>query len=801
MRSAARGTALLVALLAMVQPTQAAPARQDSVPARQAPPAGQQSPPAARQARPPRPQDVLGFDPVADTRLVGWNEILAYFEALAAASPRVRLDTIGRSTLDRPMIVATISSEANMRRLDELRDVQAKLADPRLITSPEEREELIARGRLIALVTTGIHPTEVGGPLAVMRLAYRLAVSSAPSETLIRDETVILLVPSLNPDGIDPVKAWYEETLNSPWEGSDPPFLYHHYAGHDINRDWYAFTQKETRAVVQRIHQVWHPQLDHDIHQQEATGARFFVPPWRDPVEPNVDPLLMAAATSLGTRVQWSMLEEGRTGISVAARYDAWSPARAYVHYHAGVRILSETASVRLASPIELSPADLTPSPGLDPQVASWNHPIPWAGGRWTLADIVSYMESGAIATLSIAASERETWLRNFEQVGRRAIAGWPSWPEAWAIPEEPGAVQGETTTAGIAELVRILRTAGVEVRRTLEAFRSEDILIPAGSYLVDMHQPYAAFAQAVLAPQEYPARTEFPGGPPEQPYDVTAHNLPLLLGVRAVPLYAQPRVAAVPVAENPARPARIIEGLSNDPGVMIGLYRPWTASMDEGWTRWVFDNYAIPYATVTNADVGRGNLTREFTTIVLPSIDANELREGRSEASVPPEYAGGLGAAEVENLRQFVDEGGTLVALGASVGFAIEALELPVEDFLAGLPRSQFFAPGALVSLSVDTTTTLGSGLPTDITAWIEGGSAFTVPADTPVTVIARYGSSHVTRSGWVVGESWISGRPALVEVSRGRGRVILFGFRPQYRGQALVTYPLLFNALKRAR
>ncbi|TFG64957.1 MAG: hypothetical protein E4H28_04680 [Gemmatimonadales bacterium] len=757
-------------------------------------------PASASAQQPPRPADVLGFDPVAETRLVGWTDVLTYFEALAAATPTVRLDTIGRSTLDRAMIVATITSEENMGRLNELRRIQANLADPRLIRSAEEREELIHRGRLVALITTGIHPTEVGGPLAAMRLAYRLAVSPAPAESLIRDQAVVLLVPSLNPDGIDPVKAWYEETLSTPWEGSDPPFLYHHYAGHDINRDWYAFTQKETRAVVERVHQVWHPQLDHDIHQQEATGARFFVPPWRDPVEPNVDPLLTAAATSLGTRVQWSMLDEGRTGVSVAARYDAWSPSRAYAHYHAGVRILSETASARLASPIELNAHDLTPTPGLDPQVASWNHPIPWPGGRWTLEDIVSYMESGAIATLGIAASERETWLRNFEQVGSRAVAGWPSWPEAWAIPVMSDNLHGENVSSGIAELVRILRIAGVEVRRTLEAFRSEDVTYPTGTYLVDMHQPYAAFAQAVLAPQEYPARLEFPGGPPEVPYDVTAHNLPLLLGVDAVPLFFEQMPAAAPVTQNPTGPPRVIEGLSNEPAVMVGLYRPWTSSVDEGWTRWLFDNYSVAYGSLSNADIGRGDLARDFTTIVIPSIAEADLRDGRSEASVPPEYAGGLGESHLEHLQQFVDSGGTLVAFGESVGFVIEALELPVEDVLVGLTRSQFFAPGALVGLRVDTAASLAAGMPFDATAWLEGGSAFRVPAGTPMKVIARYGSRPVTRSGWIVGESWIAGRPAMVELSRGRGRVILFGFRPQYRGQSMATYPLLFNALKRS-
>jgi hypothetical protein len=748
-----------------------------------------------------RPEDVFGFDPVAEGRLVGWGDIVHYFEKLATASPLMVLDTIGRSTLDQPMIVAVISSESNLRRLDVLQAIQAKLADPRRIANAEERERLVSEGRLVALVTTGIHPTEVGGPLAAMRLAHRLATSSAPSETRIRDEAIVLLVPSLNPDGIDPVKRWYEETKDSPWVGADPPFLYHHYAGHDINRDWYAFTQKETRAVVRRLHMVWHPQLDHDIHQQETTGARFFVPPWRDPVEPNVDPLLTAAATSLGTRVQWSMLEEGRTGVSVAARYDAWSPARAFAHYHAGVRILSETASALLASPIELSPDQLVSIPGLDPRVSSWNHPIPWAGGQWTLTDIVSYMESGAIATLTIASSERESWLRNFERVGRRAVEGWPSWPEAWVIPPAGDTDSGEALSPGVAELVRILRTAGVELERASDAFRAEDVDYPAGSYLVDMHQPYAAFAQAVLAPQEYPARSEFPGGPPEAPYDVTAHNLPLLLGVQAVAAYADPEVTTVAVTEDPLRPPRFVAGLSNDPAVMVGLYGPWTASMDEGWMRWVFDNYSVPYARIGNADIGRGDLEREFTTIVLPSIDDVDLSEGRSAADVPPEYAGGLSDAHVSHLRRFVEDGGTLVAVGASVGFTIAAMDLPIEDFLAGIPRDQFYAPGSQVGLTVDTAHVLGSGMPASTAAWIEGGSAFRASADAPMTVIASYAPSPVRRSGWVLGGSWIAGRPALVEVTLGRGRVILFGFRPQYRGQALATYPLLFNALKRVR
>jgi hypothetical protein len=408
-------------------------------------------------------------------------------------------------------------------------------------------------------------------------------------------------------------------------------------------------------------------------------------------------------------------------------------------------------------------------------------------------------MESGALAMLGIAASEREMWLRNFERVGRNAVEGHPSWPEAWILRPPARPDPEGFAAAGIAELVRILRQAGVELRQATEPFRSEGREIEAGSYVIDMHQPYAAFAQAVLAPQTYPPRREYAGGPPVAPYDVTAHNLPLLLGVRAVPAFETASARLERVDRNPAAPPRHVKGLSGEPSVMVGLYQPRTPSIDEGWTRWVFDNYSVPYARVTNADVGRGELLRDYTAIVIPSIEPDELREGRSAGSVPPEYAGGLGAEAIESLRDYVAGGGTLVSFGASVDFVIEALRLPIEDFVGPLSASEFYAPGSLVGLAVDTTSSIGRGMPPTTAAWVEGGAAFRVLPGGGMSVAARYADMPVARSGWVIGGSWIAGRPAVVEVRHGEGRVVLFGFRPQYRGQALATYPMLFNALKR--
>jgi hypothetical protein len=159
------------------------------------------------------------------------------------------------------------------------------------------------------------------------------------------------------------------------------------------------------------------------------------------------------------------------------------------------------------------------------------------------------------------------------------------------------------------------------------------------------------------------------------------------------------------------------------------------------------------------------------------------------------------MGPVHVDNLREFVEGGGTLVALGASVDFVIESLDLPVENFLEGLSSEDFYAPGAQVGLAIDTATAVGAGMPAVAAGWLENGAAFRSLPGGEMKVVARYADTNVMRSGWVVGESWIAGRPSVVEVPLGAGRVVLFGIRPQYRGQSLGTYPLLFNSLKRRR
>ncbi|MGH7483181.1 MAG: M14 family zinc carboxypeptidase, partial [Longimicrobiales bacterium] len=416
-----------------------------------APPSAPVAEPAPPAAGVPSPADFLGFEVGTARRLADWTEVTGYMEALAQASPRVLLDTLGETTLGRPFVMLTISSEANLERLDELHDIQMRLADPRRLESQAEADELIGRGRAIVLITASIHSTEVGASQVPMTIAHRLATSERELERHIRDNAIVLLVPSLNPDGVQLVVDWYEGTLGTPWEGASPPFLYHHYVGHDNNRDWYYFSQIETQLAIEHAHDAWHPQIVHDIHQMGSDGARLFIPPWIDPVEPNVDPLLIESINDVGTHMAWYVGLQGLEGVVVNATYDAWTPARAYQHYHAGARILTETASANMASPIVIPFEELDQGRNFHAQVASWNFPDPWPGGEWTLRDIVTYMEAGAFGLLEHAADNRAQWLRSFLEIGRNAIAGWDRWPEAWVIPAE------QPNEPGVRELLRVL--------------------------------------------------------------------------------------------------------------------------------------------------------------------------------------------------------------------------------------------------------------------------------------------------------------------------------------------------------
>src|SRR5215204_200177 len=419
---------------------------------------------AVGQTKIPAPAEVLGCTPGDDRKLASWGQVTDYFERLDRASDRVIFETLGNTSMGKPFVMATISAPANLARLEEFKKIQDQLADPRklgpLATRDRKAAELIKRGKSIVLITCGIHSTEVGSYLSSLLIAHRLASSTEPEIQKILDNTIVLLVPSLNPDGVDIVKNWYDKTLGTPFEGTDPPELYHKYTGHDNNRDWYAFTQVETQITVDKIHNVWHPQIVHDIHQQGTVGSRLFLPPYMPPVEPNVPRALVQGYTELGNWMAAEMRSKGFEGITTNSTYDAWTPARGYSHYHGGARILSETASARIATPVTLKFEELRSREGYDPQKEGANFGPVWRGGEWRLSDITKNMTMAAFLLLDHAAQNREQWLRRFYAVGKEAVR-----------PRRPGELFGFLIEPSPTSetLLNILKRGGVEISSSKE--------------------------------------------------------------------------------------------------------------------------------------------------------------------------------------------------------------------------------------------------------------------------------------------------------------------------------------------
>lgn len=742
----------------------------------------------AQRGRMPDFKESFGFVPGDDRKLASWSQVVSYFSALAKASDRVEFSELGKSTNGNPFVLVTISAPENLARLDEYRKIQEQLADPRLLGPPRTRDrkaaDLVQRGKTIVLITCGIHSTEVGSYLSGMLIAQRLASSNEPEIQNILHNTIILLVPSLNPDGVDIVKNWYDKTLGTPYEGTEPPELYHKYTGHDNNRDWYAFTQVETQLTVDKIHNVWHPQIVHDIHQQGAYGSRLFLPPYMQPVEPNVPKQLVAAYTELGEYMARQMRVAGFTGITTNSTYDAWSPSRAYSHYHGGVRILSETASCKIATPITIKFSDLRTGLGYDAKKESPNFGPLWRGGEWHLRDITNYMTSAAFLLLRHAAENRQQWLSRFYGIGKESLQPSRDGVFAFVIPK----------ARHQADLVNTLNRGAVDIFYPLP-FRVGQTQYPQGTAVIPVAQPYGSFAKALLENQRYPDLRDN-SGHPISPYDVTAHTLSALMGVE-VKAVRQPFAYKLPREMG----GNFCSGFGQV-NESIALYKSHVPAIDEGWTRWVLEQEHFDYATLSDAEARPGKLNDKYRVIVIPDQAPATILNGYRTGAMPAELTGGLGQAGVKALREFVEEGGTLVCLNRASDFAIEQFKLPVRDVTEGLSEKELFIPGSILRIELDTTNRIASGMPQESIAWAEDSPVFEVDekAGTNVRVIARYPANrNPLLSGWLLGESRIRGKAALVEVTLGKGRIILFGFRPQYRGQSLATYPLFFNAISR--
>ncbi len=846
----------------------------------------------------PAPADVIGFAPGEDYKLTNYDGIKAYFEALAASTDRMVLEQIGESTRGEPLYLAAISSPANLRRMERLKEITRTLAYARdpdegygSVLDEEEARALAREGVAVVWIDGGLHATEVAHGQVMPEMAHHFVTDESPETRRIRDNAIVLLMANMNPDGLNIVADWYMSNVGGEFEMARVPELYHHYIGHDNNRDWYMLTQVETQAVTRQLYHNWFPQIVYNQHQSSPFPGRIWMPPFENPVSPNLDPLVVSSINQMGHSMRRRFDEEGKPGVNSDIVFDLWwnGSMRGGPDYHNMLGFLTETAGAGYATPRCYEEDEIPDTFGaragnLPAKAPSTNYNNPWLGGCWHLRDAMDYMMTAAKAVADMGAKLKGEYLFNHYRMGRRQIErgnAADGGPFAYVL--DPAASHDP---GSVVEFMNLMSQSGIEFLRASEPFSAGaagsagEVAFPAGSYVIPP-QAFRPYVVDLMEPKQYPDRRQYPGGPPEPPYDMTGYELRFQMGLevanvdgpfdmpagewgevaadigevrgegaagfalhgnsnwvyrglateagRGAERFRTTRALSTPDGDIPAGsywlpglPAAAARTMAAEHGLTltgmsdplpsdavapartprVAIYRSWQAAMPEGWTRWVLDQYGFEWENVWDADVRSGDLSR-FDVILLPSQGAAGIARGHAPVDMPPQYTGGLGEEGAAALRAFVEGGGWLVAFDQSVDYAIETFGLPFRNRSRGLSSQEFFIPGSVIRLRVDPSHPLGYGMDEGAAALFSrsqvlertgSGGAAGARVSTPVC----YADSDFLVSGWTLGgEEVLAGYPAAAQVGVGRGQVVLFAFRPHFRGQPRNTFKLLFNAL----
>ena len=749
---------------------------------------------ASAHAAVPTPSQFLNLKVGDDRVLADYHQIASYFGELAKDSPRVKVETLGKTTLGEPMILAVISSEANMKNLERIKEASRKLADPRGLTDAQI-DTLAHEGKAIALVTCNIHSSEIASSQMAMEWAYSLATATDPETKRRLDDVVLLLVPSLNPDGQIMITDYYRKYLGTKYEGGRLPWLYHHYVGHDNNRDWFMLTQIETKNLSHALYHEWHPQVFVDEHQMGTDGPRMFIPPFADPVDPTVHPLIWREANLIGTNMAFRLEQAGKAGMIYGYSFDAyWMGGTRNTGWWKNITgLLLETASARIATPITIEPTELRGgTKGLIDYKATINHPHPWTGGTWRMRDIMDYERIASDAMLESCADRREDLLRDVAVRAKAAVAmAKPG--EGYRIPHQ----QRDWPTAQ--RLAALLLEHGVDIQQAEN-----------GDYWIPMAQPYSKFLVELLEPQRYPEVRLQPGKEILRPYDVATWTLPLAMGV-AVERTVAPNVSAKRVTEIKPEAEAFVKAHEGQPKPRVAIYNPWGGALDEGWTRWLLDQYGYAPKSLHPQEVKGGLANAD--AFIIPDISPEMIATGkggrgeegggmRYNEELPPDYRGGLEKAGADVVRGFVENGGTLVAFGSGCDYVIQEFNIPVRNALAKATQSEFSVPGSLVRVHVRADHPVTAGMPEQTAIFIDHPMAFETTApgnEMQRWVLMSYPEDprDILLSGWISGEDRLTRKAAAVAMTFGKGRIVLFGFHPQQRGQTAATFPMVFNAL----
>jgi len=488
------------------------------------------------------PDKFLAFKLGSDRNLAHYNQIKGYFIKMGEESPRVKTFLIGKTTLGNDMVMAVITSAENIKNLSKYKEISRKLSLGEV--SKTEAKKLAQKGKTIVFVTCNIHSTEIASSQMAMEILYKLGTENSKDIMNILNNVIFVLVPSVNPDGQIMVVEWYKKYKGTKFEGGSLPYLYHWYAGHDDNRDWFKINLKETWHITRELYFNWFPQIEVDEHQMGSSGDRFFVPPFQDPPSPGINPLVWRTINLIGSRISYDFEKLDYKGVASRGFFTGfWIGAlddTAWFHNMCG--ILFEAASVRIATPIYVEPEEVRSAESRKNEERIFS-PNPWKGGWWRLRDIINYDLNATLSVLKTAAINREEFLFNSYKMAIDNIENGNNEPPfAYIIPKK----QLDALTAE--KFIKTLLKSNIRVYQILKPLKTGNFIFGKGSYVVPLAQPYRSFVKNIFEKQVYPDIRKNLNESPVLPYDMAGWTLHIAMGVNVKEIKNKFKVDMKPV-------------------------------------------------------------------------------------------------------------------------------------------------------------------------------------------------------------------------------------------------------------
>jgi hypothetical protein len=871
------------------------------------------------------PKEQFGHNLGDDYFLANYQQISAYWQKLDAESDRLVLQDIGKTAEGRTHLMAIVTSPENHRLVTRYKEISRRVALAEGLNDSTARA-LAAEGKAIVWIDGGLHATETLGAQQLAEMVYQL-VSRTDEETLRFLNDVIVLLVHANPDGNDLVADWYmRRSVPEQRSLAGLPRLYQKYIGHDNNRDFFASTQAETENINRVLYHDWFPQVLYNHHQSGPQGTVFWSPPFREPYNYNLDPILILGFQSLGAAMHTRLAVEGKPGATMRSggAYDGWwnGGIRNTAAFHHTIALLTEMVG---------SPTPMRIPLVMQRQLPSADLAFPIAPQEWHFRQSVDYSISLNRAILDYASRNRESLLYNRYVMARRSIERgstdtWTPNPKRYA--EAAARLAGPTQAGGNAatdddrrrleaaawaelrkpelrdarayiitanqrdfatatKFINALRETGITVHRATRDFSIAGKTYPAGTFVVWTAQAFRPHVIDMFEPQVHPDVFPYPGAPPTPPYDNAGWTLAFQMGVefdRLLESFA-PTSGFEPITDwnLPMPPGRVtadkntngftidrrgnnsyiavnrllkrgedlrvlpggalyirnrgplkasLDSLVSDLGVVfegtrtqvlpttprlraarVGLWDQYGGSMDAGWARWILEQFEFPFTRVFAPELDAGALNTKYDALVFVSGAIPEPGARRAPApapipDLPAEYQGQVGRVTTDQtlprLKEFMENGGTVVAIGESAPGLAAFLGLPIENHLVEngqpLPRTKFYVPSSLLSARVDTTQPLATGLRTHTDFFFDESPVFRLgsgAAMAGVRAVAWFDSETPLRSGWAWGQRYLGNGIVALEATVGKGKAIFVGPEILKRAQPHPTFKLLFNAI----